>query len=231
MSPVDAMKEADAVRAMRAAPMFSAVGEGAVRRLLLRCGLRRCSAGEAVFEAGQRAEGFFVVLSGRVKVFKLSPKGDEQILHLYGPGRTIGEAAMWAGLPYPAFASALQDSVLLPVPQATLRQCLASDPDLVMGMLAGLSAKLHEFARLIEELSLKDVPARLAGALLAESRRAGAPRFKLPQTKKELAAQLGTVPETLSRAFRKLKAAKLVELRGSVLVLRDSARLARFAGE
>jgi CRP/FNR family transcriptional regulator len=221
------MKEGDAVRAMKSAPMFSAVQEAAVRRLILRCGLRRYASGEAVFETGRKADRFFVVLSGLVKVYKLSSRGGEQILHLYGPGKTFGEAAMWTGLPYPAFASVIRGGVLLSVPQAALRQSLASDPDLVMGMLAGLSAKLQEFARLIEDLSLKEVPARLAGALLAES--GGSGTFRLAQTKKQLAAQLGTVPETLSRAFRKLKAAGLVELRGATVVLRDPAKLARYA--
>ncbi|MFA6028342.1 MAG: Crp/Fnr family transcriptional regulator [Elusimicrobiota bacterium] len=217
------------LRALKDAPMFSAVGDAALRRFFARCTLRRARAGELLFAAGARADRFYAVLHGRVKVYKISPKGDEQTLHLYGPGRTLGEAAMWARGGYPAFAAALEDSLLLAVSSEALRRSVAEDPDLVMGMLAGMSAKLQEFVRLIEELSLKDVPARLAGVLLAESRRAGGPRFTLRQSKKELAAQIGTIPETLSRAFAKLKAAGALEVRGASILIKDPALLQKLS--
>ncbi|MFA6093127.1 MAG: Crp/Fnr family transcriptional regulator [Elusimicrobiota bacterium] len=221
--------DAGLLRALKAAPMFSAVGEEALSRLVGRCTLRRVEAGAAVFEAGTRADRFFAVLSGRVKVCKLSPRGDEQILHLYGPGRTIGEAAVWAQIDYPASAAAVEDALLLVIPYLSLRDAVSKDPDLVMGMLAGMSAKLHEFVRLIEELSLKEVPARLAGILLAESKRAGAPRFRLKQSKRELASQIGTIAETLSRALAKLKSAGLIDVRGSTFTLKDPAALRKLA--
>ena len=216
-------------RTLKAAPMFSAVEDSALERLTRRCTLRRLRPGETLFDAGERADRFFAVLHGRVKVYKVSPKGNEQILHLYGPGRTFGEAAMWSRGAYPASAAAVEDSLLLALPEKTLREALAGDPDLVMGMLAGMSLKLQEFVRLIEELSLKDVPARLAGVLLAESRRAGSRSFKLKQTKRELAAQIGTIAETLSRALAKLRSLGLLEVRGSTFVLKDPAALQKLA--
>jgi CRP/FNR family transcriptional regulator, dissimilatory nitrate respiration regulator len=222
--------EAGFLRALRAAPMFSMVNPAALERFMHRCILRRVGSGEAVFEAGAKADRFFAVLHGRVKVFKISPKGDEQTLHLYGTGRTFGEAAMWARGAYPAFASAVEDSLLLAVPREVLRLAAAEDPDLVMGMLAGMSAKLHEFVSLIEDISLKEVPARLAGALLAEARRAGANRFRLNRTKRELASQIGTIPETLSRALAKLKSAGLIDLKGAVFTLKDPGGLRGLSG-
>ena len=95
--------------------------------------------------------------------------------------------------------------------------------------MAGLSAKLHEFNRLIEELSLKEVPARLAGALLRMAAESGGSTIRLKQTKRELAAQIGTVAETLSRALAKLKDAGLIDVRGRQIAILDTDGLASLA--
>lgn len=216
---------ASTVKLLKAMPLFSALEEPALRRLIACCRVLKARSGEALFEAGDPADRFFVILSGRVKIYQTSSRGDEQILHLYGPGHAFGEAAMWSGGNLPASAQAVEPSELFIVSRMALRTAAAQDPDLLFGMLAGMSAKLREFARLIEELSLKEVPARLAGVLLAEARQAGVNPFPLRQTKRELAAQIGTVPETLSRAFAKLRAAGLVEVRGASVRIKDPKRL------
>lgn len=212
------MRKSDALAAMRKAPMFSALKPRVAQVLLDRGQLLRLRPGETVFEAGSLADRFFTVLAGCVKVFKISASGDEHILHIYGAGVTFGEAAMWAGGRFPAYAEAIEDSHILVISQKALRQALA-DPDLSMGIMAGLSAKLREFVTMIEKLSMKDVPARLAEALLSEARQAGANTFRLRQTKRELASHLGTIPETLSRALAKFKAAKLITVKGAQITL------------
>ncbi len=205
--------------------VFSSLDEAA-RRSVLRAGrTRRVKPGAVIFSSRQRAEAFYAILAGRVKVYKLSPRGDEQILHLYGAGETFGEAAVLSGGRYPAFAEAVEPALLLELRRVDLRRMLAARADLGMGMLAGLSAKLHEFAATIEDLSLKEVPARLAGALLAAADAAGADRFRLPQTKRQLAAQLGTVAETLSRALAKLKAAGFIDVKGAQITILDRPAL------
>ncbi len=201
--------------------MFSALDDSALEEFLAGCRVLRRASGSQIFRPTERAERFFVVLAGRVKIFKLSPRGEEQILHLYGPGETFGEAAMWANINYPAFADTLADATLLAVSRKTLRDAVARSPDLAMAMLAGLSRKLREFNRLIEQLSLKEVPARLAGVLLAEARKSGSNRITLSQSKRELAGQIGTVPETLSRALGKLKAGGLIEVKGPRITILD----------
>jgi CRP/FNR family transcriptional regulator len=212
----------EVLRTVKAAALFSALDDGAAAGLVDRCLTRRVGAGQIICTPGEKAERFFVILAGRVKVFKLSARGDEQILHLYGAGETFGEAAMWAGGAYPAYAEAVEDATLLLVGRKQLRAAVADNPDLAVGMLVGLSRKLHEFADLIEKLSLKEVPARLAGVLLAEAAAAGAPAFRLRQTKRQLAAQIGTVAETLSRALAKLKAGGLVEVHGAKITILDA---------
>jgi len=213
------LSKAKVIDLIKAAPMFSALSDQAVGDLLESCEIRDYRAGARVFGPSQKADRFFLVLAGQVKIFKLSAKGDEQILHLYGPGETFGEAAMWGRGNYPAWADVTSDATLLAVTLQVLRRSIRDNAELAMGMLAGLSAKLREFNQLIEQLSLKEVPARLAGLLLVESRRAGSWKFRLRQTKRQLAAQLGTIPETLSRALGKMKAAGLIDVSGSKITL------------
>ena len=205
----------------RRVPLFTALADEAVAKLLDRCPVLERPAGTIVFAPTQRAERFYVVLTGRVKLYKLSPKGDEQILHLYGAGNSFAEAAVLGGGDYPAFAEVVEDAALLAVGRSVLGEAIAANPELAMGMLAGLSAKLREFNRLIEELSLKDVPARLAAALLRRAEEAGSGGFRLGQTKRQLAAQIGTVAETLSRALKKLKQEGLIDVRGSHVTILD----------
>jgi CRP-like cAMP-binding protein len=221
---------ADDVAVLRSVAMFSALDAEAAEALLRAWPTVRRPAGAQVFAPGEPAERFYVVLAGRVKVFQLSPRGDEQILHLYGPGAAFAEAAVLAGGSYPAFAEAVEDSMLLVVGRAALRDAIRANPELAMGILAGLSAKLHEFNRLIEELSLKEVPARLAGVLLRLAGEAGGRTVRLKQSKRQLAAQIGTVAETLSRALGKLKAAGLIRVRGAEITILDPEGLEELAG-
>ena len=210
--------------------MLSALDGPALEEFVRQCRVLNLPEGRAVFHTGQPAQAFYAVLAGRVKIYKLSPRGDEQILHLYGPGETFGEAAMWAGQTYPAHCEAVAETSLLEVRKDALRRAILQSPELAMGMLAGLSAKLREFNHLIEELSLKEVPARLAGVLLKLSSQAKSRTIRLKQTKRQLASQIGTVAETLSRALAKVKAAGLIDVRGSEIVLLDATGLESLAG-
>jgi len=210
-------------------PIFSALDDQAVEQVLRQCHTIRRQAGTILFGPGEPAERFFLILAGQVKLYQLSPRGDQQILHLYGPGMTFAEAAVLSGTAYPAYAEVVQEAELLAVGRKEIRRAVKANPDLAMGMLAGLSAKLREFNRLIEDLSLKDVPARLAGMLLRLAERAGSDRFDLPQTKRELAGQIGTIPETLSRALAKLKSAGLISLRGRNVEIRKRQALSDLA--
>jgi len=216
----------DAARNM---PIFSALDDQAVKLVLDRCHTIRRAAGTILFGSGEPAERFFLILAGRVKLYKLSPRGDEQILHMYGPGMTFAEAAVLSAGTYPASAEVIEDAELLAVGRAEIRRAIEANPDLAMGMLAGTSSKLREFNRLIEDLSLKGVPARLAGVLLRLAAQAGCDKFDLPQTKRELAGQIGTIPETLSRALAKLKSANLITVRGRHIQIRNRKALANLA--
>lgn len=215
--------------AMRNAPMFSALSEPALADLAATCQLRKYPADYMLFHQGQKAGRFFVVCQGQVKVFKMLPRGDAQVLHVFGPGETFGEAAMWAGDEYPAAAQTLTPATLLGVSRQGLVKAIERNGELALGMLAGMSAKLREFARMIESLSLKGVPARLAQLLMEYSAAAGASVIRLEQTKRELAAKIGTVPETLSRCLGKLKRDGVIAVRGSQITILQPQLLGELA--
>ncbi len=215
---------------LRRAPMLAALDDAAWDDLLSRGGLETARAGTVLFLAGAPAEALYVVLAGRVKVYHLSPRGDEQVLHFCEPGDAFAEAAALSGGAYPASASATEDARLLRLSRTALREAIRRRPELAMGMLAGMSAKLRQFARLIEDLSLKEVPQRLAGVLLDEAGDRGGRVFRLRQSKRELASRIGTVAATLSRALRGLQEQGLIDVRGAEVRLLDAEGLRRLAG-
>lgn len=217
------------VAAMRQTPLLSALGESQLRDMLRACPTRDLPAGSQIFFPHQQADSFYIILAGKVKVYKISPKGGQQILHLYGPGETFGEAAMWAGIRYPAHAEAIADVTLLAVSRKVLKDLIDRNADLALNMMAGMSAKLREFNQLIEQLSLKEVPARLANILLELPAKRGTNTIVLKQSKRELAAQIGTIAETLSRAFKKLATSGLIEVKGSEITILDPEGLADLA--
>ncbi len=186
--------------------------------------------GEVLFAEGKRAEGFFVVCTGRVKVFKVSFDGREQILHLFDAGNILGEVPVFAGGAYPAHAEALTDVRALFVPREGFVHLIQEESGLALAMLAVLSQKLRHFTHLVESLSLKEVPSRLASYLLYMSEKGGSgDALDLGISKTQLAAVLGTIPETLSRIFSKMAAAGLIALHGRTILIKDREGLAALA--
>ena len=171
--------------------------------------------GQAVFAEGEEAIGFYVVVSGRIKIFKLSSEGKEQILHFVGPGESFGEVPMFAGGRFPAHAEAIEKSRIFFFPRAVFLDLIRRDPSLAMNMLAELSRHLRRFTRLVEELSLKEVPGRLAAYLLYLSDgENGSGELELDITKGQLASLLGTIPETISRILGKMSVQGLISVQG-----------------
>lgn len=183
---------------------------------------------------GEHATGFYVVVSGKVKVFKISPEGKEQILNIAGPGETFAEAAVFSGTDYPASASALVPATVLYFPRIGFERLIKKHPHLALNMIGRMSVLLRTLNRLVEELSLKEVSARVAKYLLdraVQSGEAGKQRLevKLKISKHQLAARLGTISETLSRTLTRLKSAGIIEVHRNSLVILDKERLGSVA--
>jgi len=184
--------------------------------------------GEAIFYEGDEADGFYIVSAGQVKVFKMNLLGKEHILHIFGPGEPIGEVAVFHGQPFPANAEALVKSSVLYFPRREFVRLIERTPSIAMNMLAVLSLRLRQFASQIEDLSLKEVPARLAGYLLVTSEEQGGDNIvSLDISKGQLASLLGTIPETLSRIFSKMSDEGLISVDGRNITILDRTALVR----
>ncbi len=171
--------------------------------------------GEAIFSEGEEGNGFYVVITGRVKIFKLSAEGKEQILHFFGPGEPFGEVPVFTGQHFPAHATAMEESRVFFFPRKSFVDLIKRNPSLALNMLAVLSKRLRRFAALIDDLSLKEVPGRLAAYLLyLSAQNKGSKDLELTITKAQLASLLGTIPETLSRILGKLSSQGLLETDG-----------------
>jgi len=186
--------------------------------------------GQIIFSEGEEASGFYMVLVGRVKVSKLAPDGKEQILHILGIQEPFGEAAVFAGERFPANAEAMEDTKVLFLPRDAFVDLMRKEPSLSMNMLALLSRRLRRFSALIESLSLKAVPARLASYLLYLSgQQKGVDALELDIPKVVLANLLGTIPETLSRILARMSQEHLLEVDGRHIRLIDRKALEEVA--
>lgn len=188
---------------------------------------RAFAKGELIFHQGEAATGFFVIHRGRVKIFKLSPQGKEQIIRVFGAGENFAEVAALDGQPFPASAAALERVELLFFPNHHFLALMNQHADLAVNMLVGLSRHLRHLSQVIEDLSFRDVPQRLASYLLhLPPEQPSAPNVvTLNLTKGQLAAQLGTIPSTLSRAFDRLSKQGLIAVAGAQVTLCDRDRL------
>ncbi|WP_228856791.1 Crp/Fnr family transcriptional regulator [Desulfomarina profundi] len=183
--------------------------------------------GETIFFEGDEGNGFYMVGEGKVKIFKMSPAGKEHILHIFGPGEPFGEVPVFHGLPFPATAEPLVKTRTLFFPRDRFTRLVEANPAIVLKMLAVLSMRLRRFATQIENLSLKEVPARLAGYLIyLRDEQGGSDEVRLEISKGQLASLLGTIPETLSRIFAKMSEEGLIRVKGKVISLLDPEALA-----
>ncbi|MBE0576908.1 MAG: Crp/Fnr family transcriptional regulator [Desulfuromonadales bacterium] len=213
---------------LKNSPFFAGLSESDLDALLGIARIREHPRGELLFSDGEEAAGFFMVLDGKVKVYKLSPDGKERILHVIHPGGTFAEAAIFGDGLYPAYAEPLQTSMLLFLPKDGFLGLLMNNGRIAINMIAGLSRFLRQFANQIEELTFKDVPSRLARYLMDLSH-GTKQTVVLPISKTQLASNLGTVSETLSRTLRKLSEDDLITVTGKSVEILDFDRLQELA--
>ena len=209
--------------------LFNGLTESELAELAMIVTDQQFKRGTTIFAEGDRGLGFYILISGQVKIYKLSMDGKEQTLHIFGPGEPFAEAAVFTGKSYPAYADALQDSRVLFIPRDSFVALISKNPALAMNMLGALSQRLKKFAGMIEALSLKEVPGRLAAHLLLLSGQQGGDEFNLNIGKAQLASILGTIPETLSRIFKKLSEGGFIEVQGAKIRIVDRAGLEALA--
>jgi len=177
---------------------------------------------ELIFSEGDDGIGFYINVEGMVKIFKLSSEGKEQILHIFGPGEPYGEVPVFSGKSFPANAESISKSKALFFPRKAIVKLITENPSLALNMLAVLSLRLRHFTVQVENLSLKEVPGRLAAHLLMLSIEQGdADSIILTISKAQLASLLGTIPETLSRILKRMAENHLIHVQGRKIRLLD----------
>ena len=220
----------DTIQAVAGISLFSGLGPKELAAVAAVAEVRRYGRGQDIFFSGDPAEGFFSVASGKVRIYQTSLAGKEHIIHVFGPGEVFAEVAVFAGGVYPANAQAMEEGDYLFFPRERFRKLLADDPDLALTMLGLLSIRLRQLVRKLEDLSLREVPARLASHLLLLGAQSKTRVLPLDLPKGQLAAYLGTIPETLSRVLRRFVDEGLISLTGSAVEILDPARLEALAG-
>lgn len=187
--------------------------------------LRHVDGDAMLFFEGDPANGFFVLLSGRVRIYKSTADGKEFTLHQITPGQVFAEAAIFRGNTYPANCMAMEDSEVAFIPKDQFIRLITKYPNISLKIIGSLSRWLREFAAKLEDLSLKDVPARLATYLLRQRQKLKSDSFELDITKAELASELATISETLSRSLKKLKDLEVIAVDGKRITILDSDHL------
>jgi CRP-like cAMP-binding protein len=190
-------------------------------------GLRenRYQEGDVVFQKGDECDGLYIVLSGRVRTVIRSAEGREQVLKVFGPGRSFGDIAVFDDEPYPAEAVAVSDATIAFVPRADLFDLLRHHPDVAIEVIRLFASRLRAYKLVVEDLSLRTVVARVARVLvdrargaqtLVEESASSSPRY----TQDEIAAMVGSVREVVQRALKALEHAGLIQMaRGRIQVV------------
>ena len=204
--------------------IFSDLTESELSFLAQRSVPRHYSAGELVFSEGDPCTGMYVVESGHIRIFKSSANGREQVLNIDGPGSSVAELPVFDGGNYPASVSALDAATLLFISKQDFQSLCLAHPQVALKVLRVVGARLRRLVGIIEELSFTTVRNRLVAFLLRSAQREGKKtaagiEITLPSSKQELASQIGTVRELVSRNLSRLQAEGLIRMDGSSLTI------------
>lgn len=223
---------ANAEAILRRIPLFAGLTESELHALAARVRPRHFGRGELLFSEGDPCQGLFIVAAGKVRIFKMSASGREQILALEGAGSTIAELPVFDGGNYPASASAAEDAEVLFISRKDFQSFCREHPEVALKVIAVVGGRLRRLVGIIEDLSFTTVRQRLITLLLRLAQEKGTAskqgiRIELGASHQELAAELGTVRELVSRNLGRLQAEGLIDVEGREIIVKDAAGLKR----
>lgn len=181
---------------------------------------------QELFAFGDNAHAFYALREGQMKLYRLSPQGDEKVVEVIQPGQTFAEAVMFMEVPhYPVYAEALVPTTLYSYDFATFRGILDASPKTGLKLMAKMSLRLRQRIAEIDELTLQKAEMRLALFLLDQvgGSREGPAEVQLNAPKNVLASRLSIQPETFSRILRKLRQQKLIDVKGNNIHINEVA--------
>lgn len=217
---------------LRRTPLFASLTEKEMEALAGRMSSRRFGRGATLFSEGEPCAGLFLVATGKIRIFKLSAAGREQVLAVEGPGSSFAELPVFDGGNYPASASALEDAEVLFISRNDFQNYCREHPDVALKVIAVVGSRLRRLVGIIEELSFTTVRQRLIALILRLAQASGKPskegvQVELTKTHQDLAAELGTVRELVSRNLSRLQAEGFLDVDGRRIVVRDVEGLKR----
>jgi len=216
----------DLAAALGKTALLSSLTPVELKTLAARTVRKLFSAGELLFSEGEPCNGLHIIAQGKVRIFKTSASGREQVLALNGPGESIAELPVFDGGPFPASASAVDDTEIAFISRRDFQAYCLEHPEVSLKVLTVVGGRLRRLVGIIEELSFTTIRQRLISALLklaqSEGRKtARGIEFQLPATHQELANQLGTVRELVSRNLMRLQAEGLLDVDARQIVIKD----------
>jgi len=214
---------------LRRTALFGRLSDETLAALLDNSTITQKGRGEILFLQDDPVDAFFVVLDGWVKIFRSTPAGEEAVIGVFHRGQSFAEAAAFIGGTYPATGETVSDARLLSIPTVHLVERLKENPEIGLAMLASTSQHLHLLVNQIEELKAHTSAQRVAHFLVSIAPvQSGSCTMALPYDKALLAGKLGMKPESLSRAFQRLKACG-VSIRRDMAIVNDVECLEEFA--
>lgn len=215
---------------LRSIALFSELSIDELRKISSFSKIKNFKKNEIIFREDDFYLGFYILLKGTIKIFKLSPKGKESVLHIIKPLNAFADIPLFDGGNYPVNAVAVEESIALLIPKDKFLALLKSDSDMALKMLSGFAKRLKSLINQVNNLNSSEVHVRLAKYLLNEVKSSGTeklpePFIKLSIPKATLAAFIGTITETLSRTFKKLQDDKIIRVVGKKIFISDFDRL------
>lgn len=206
--------------------LLSSLSPQEIKLLAVRTVRKRFEAGELLFSEGESCHGLHIIGWGRVRIFKTSQGGREQVLAVNNPGECVAELPVFDGGTYPASAVAIEHAEIAFISRRDFQAFCMEHPEVALKVLAVVGGRLRRLVGIIEELSFTTVRQRLIAALvrLAETEgkhTEGGIEFQLPASHQELASQLGTVRELISRNLMRLQAEGLLEVDARQIVVKN----------
>jgi CRP/FNR family transcriptional regulator len=206
--------------------LLSNLSQQELQLLAARTVRKHLSEGELLFSEGEPCAGLHIIAQGKVRIFKTSVGGREQVLALNGPGESVAELPVFDGGPYPASAMAVEDTEIAFISRRDFHAYCLEHPEVALKVLSVVGGRLRRLVGIIEELSFTTIRQRLISALLKLAQTEGKKtergiEFQLPATHQELASQLGTVRELISRNLMRLQAEGLLEVDARQIVVKD----------
>ncbi len=214
----------DLAAVLQKTPLLSSLTLPELRLLAARTVRKLYSADELLFSEGEPCSGLHIISRGKVRIFKTSVGGREQVLAVEGPGGSVAELPVFDGGPFPASVIAVEDTEIAFISRRDFQAYCMEHPEVAMKVLAVVGSRLRRLVGIIEELSFTTIRQRLVSALLKLAQTEGTKteqgiEFLLPASHQELANQLGTVRELVSRNLTRLQAEGLLEVNARHIVI------------